>query len=103
MTEERLSQDALAFAEDGGIWDKEAESGNYLEILHLAPSSTADDVRRAAISMRAQMREKGLNADSVKALQWALWRTNDCQTDEDFLGFLLQGWTFEEIEDNRTY
>lgn len=79
------------------------EREHQLEILDLNLESTADDVRRVAISMRAQMREKGLNVESVKALRWILEKTNDCLNERQFLWFLLEDCSFKSIESMRSW
>jgi len=82
--------------------DRVGNREEQLEVIGLAVESSADDVRRVAISMRAQMREKGLNAQSVKALEYALEKTKDCEDERQFLWFLLDGYSFEDIEGSRS-
>ena len=79
------------------------KSNGFLKVLNLNFESTADDVRRVAISMRRQMQEKGLNIESVKALKWALERTNDCQDERQFLWFLLDDFSFKSVESGRSW
>ena len=98
MLPERLGPEEFPF------YDNESEeAGEFLKVLGLTPESTIDDVRRTAISMRREMQEKGLNAESVKALQWALGRTNDCQDERQFLWFLLDNFSFESVESGRSW
>ena len=79
------------------------DGGRCLEILGLNVECNADEVRRVAVTMRAQMREKGLNIESVKALEWALRKTNDCQDAQQFLRFLLDDYSFESVESSRNW
>jgi hypothetical protein len=73
----------------------------YLKILHLTAKSSAEDVRRIAISARRKFEESGLDAQTVRALEWSLKQTNDAMDDREFLHFLLNGLDFETIENNR--
>jgi len=70
-------------------------------VLRLMDDYSTENIRRVAISLRRQMQEKGLNAESVKALQWALNETQDCQTDKEFLSFLLDDASFEDLDISR--
>lgn len=76
---------------------------HYLNVLHLNKGSTAEDVRRVAITTRAKMGEGciGLNGDSLRSLFWTLDKTNDCINEQEFFRFLLKNSTFEEIEVDR--
>jgi len=93
----RIPDDNLPFV-DRGFDD---EQKNHLETLNLTPESSAEDVRRAAISFRRKFEESGLNTDSVRALRWALEITNDAMDDREFLRFMLNGSSFENIESDR--
>jgi hypothetical protein len=96
---ERMGSPKLPFSEIelGGL------EKHHLEVLHLNSKSTADEVRRVAITAQAKMREDcvGLNGDLQRGLFWALGRTNDCINEQEFFRFLLRDSTFEEIERDR--
>ena len=77
------------------------EQKKYLETLNLTSESPAEDVRRAAISFRRKFEESGLNTHSVRALRWALEITNDIMNDTEFLRLMLNGSSFENIENDR--
>lgn len=75
-----------------------SDEKKFLKALGLNRESTADDVRRVAISMRVTMKEGGLNSESFRALEWALEKTNDCRDPREFLWFLLDNCSFESVE-----
>jgi hypothetical protein len=77
--------------------------GGQLMLLGLTFESTADETRNAALAKREQMREKGLNIETVKALRWALEQTHDCLSENQFLWFLLEDFSFESIESSRRW
>ena len=93
----RIPDNNLPFV-DRGLDD---EQKKYLETLNLTQESPAMDVRRAAISFRHKFEEGGLNTHSVRALRWALEITNDVLDDTEFLRFMLNGSSFENIESDR--
>jgi len=98
MLPERLGFDEHPFHNN-----ESEESVEFLKTLKLSAESTAYEVRSVAISMRIQMQEKGLNVESVKALKWALERTNDCQDERQFLWFLLNNYSFASVESSRSW
>lgn len=73
----------------------------YLKTLGLNIDSSVEEIRRVAISTRRQMQEKGLNVESVKALEWVLKRTGDCNNEPELLWFLLDDVSFEKLENFR--
>ena len=73
-----------------------------LETLRLNIDSTVDDARRVAISLRLKAQESGVDTKSLNTLRWVLKLTNDCQNDAEFNDFLLEGRTFEQIENARS-
>jgi len=107
MSPERLGENdhPFQYLKKSGLSfeDQVANREKQLEVIGLTLESTADDVRRVAISMRAQMRGKGLNAESVKALEYALEKTKDCEDERQFLWFLLDGYSFEDVESGKSW
>lgn len=79
-----------------------ARKEHLLDLLDLGAYSTADDVRRRAISFRRQAQEKGVNTETLNALKWVLGKTNDCLDDSEFSLFLLNDFGFDEISAFRT-
>ena len=77
------------------------EESSFLNTLNLNTKSTADRVRRVAISLRRKFEEGGINVDTVKALKWALEKTSDCKDANEFLSFLLEKGSFGSIEADR--
>ena len=101
MSSERLEDNELPFfylTTHSPVEYSFSDEKESLDTLGLNNESTADDVRRVAISMRAKMREGGLNAKSAKALGWALEKTNDCKNPTQFFWFLLDNYEFESVE-----
>lgn len=92
-----------AIPEDGFYRKKFEEETRNLEVLNLTTDSCAGDVRRVAISSRRKMQESGLNVETVKALMWALKRTNDCGDERQFLWFLLNGDSFAVVDSARRW
>jgi hypothetical protein len=72
-----------------------------LKTLHLGVESTAKDIRRTAISLRSKFATKGLDKPTLTALKWVLEETRDTITSDEFLRFLGDQATFEEIEADR--
>jgi hypothetical protein len=68
-----------------------------LNLLGLNPNSTAEEVRRKAIDLRTEAIESNIKMDTVLALKWALGRTKDCISDEEFALFIFSNWNFNEI------
>ena len=107
MSPERLGENERPFQylkKSGLSFEDQMENREkQLEVLGLTLENSAEDVRRVAISMRAQMREKGLNVESVKALEYALEKTKDCEDERQFLWFLLDGYSFEDVESGKSW
>jgi hypothetical protein len=93
----RFPDENLPFVDKG----LDTEQEKYLGMLNLTPGSSAGEVRSAAISFRHKFEEGGLNTASVRALRWALEITKDIMNDAEFLRFILNGSSFENIEDDR--
>jgi len=79
------------------------EKGEQLKLLGLTFESTADEARNTALTKREQMREEGLNIETVKALKWVLEQTHDCLSERQFLWFLLDNFSFESVESSRSW
>jgi hypothetical protein len=101
MSSERLENNELPFfylTTHSPVEYSFSDEKESLDTLGLNNESTADDVRRVAISMRVKMQETGLSSKSFKALEWALEKTNDCRNPREFLWFLLDNYEFESVE-----
>jgi hypothetical protein len=79
----------------------DAEDEKYLKALLLGADSSAEDVRRTAISLRRKFENDGLDALTVRALRWSLKKTKDTLDDAEFLQFLVNDTPFEQIEADR--
>ena len=92
----RIDDAVLPFGRESGTNHKK-----YLKVLHLNTESSAEDVRHVALSLRSKFEKDGLNAQTVRALEWSLKVTHDTMNEAEFLRFLLADSPFQQIEADR--
>lgn len=74
---------------------------DHLATLGLGFNSSAESVRRKAITLRGQHIQMGVPRDQTQSLTWALEQTGDCVNFTEFDSFYNRGRSLEEIRESR--